>query len=115
MSAHLSFVLIAGSIFTFLFMMRLIRKSSIRIEDSIFWILFSIVLIVLSAFPQIAFYLSNILKIQSPINLVYLIIIFILIVNQFYMTIKISRMMIKQKELTQRIALDNASRNNEDK
>ncbi len=115
MSIQLSFILIAGSIFTFLFMMRLIAKASIRIEDSIFWILFSAVLIVLSAFPQIAFYLSNILKIQSPINLVYLIIIFILIINQFYMTIKISRLIIKQKELVQRIALDNMDRNNEDK
>lgn len=108
MSVQLSFILIAGSVFTFLFMMRLIRKASIRIEDSIFWIMFSAVLIILSAFPQIAFFLSNALKIQSPINLVYLIIIFILIINQFYMTLKISRLTIKQKELTQRIALDRA-------
>lgn len=115
MSVQLSFILIAGSIFTFLFMMRLISKASIRIEDSIFWILFSAVLIVLSAFPQIAFVLSDILKVQSPINLVYLVIIFILMINQFYMTMKISRLTIKQKELVQKIALDNTDKNDEDK
>ena len=97
----------AGSIFTFLFMMRLIRKAAVRIEDSIFWILFSFLLIILSAFPGIAFFLSDVLKVQSPINLVYLVIIFVLIVNQFYMTLKISRMMIRQKELIQQIALNN--------
>lgn len=107
MSVQLGFLLVAGSVFTFLFMMRLIRKAAVRIEDSIFWILFSFLLIILSAFPGIAFFLSDVLKIQSPINLVYLVIIFVLIVNQFYMTLKISRMMIRQKELIQQIALNN--------
>ncbi len=107
MSAQLGLLLVAGSIFTFLFMMRLIRKAAVRIEDSIFWILFSFLLIILSAFPGIAFFLSDVLKVQSPINLVYLVIIFVLIVNQFYMTLKISRMMIRQKELIQQIALNN--------
>ena len=45
-------LLIAGSIITFLFVMKLIRKSTVRIEDTLFWIVFSIVLILLSIFPK---------------------------------------------------------------
>lgn len=110
-------LLIAGSIITFLFVMKLIRKSTVRIEDTLFWIVFSIVLILLSIFPKSLFNLSHILGFQSPINLIYLIIIFVLIVNQFLMTLKISRLTIKQKELVQAIAItakdteDNAKNN----
>ena len=106
MGTWLSIILVASSIITFIFVMRLIRKSTVRIEDTFFWIIFSLILVILSIFPDIAFYLSDLLGFQSPINLVFLVIIFILIINQFYMSLKISRLTIKQKELVQAIAIN---------
>ena len=98
-------LLIAGSVITFLFVMKLIRKSTVRIEDTLFWIVFSFVLILLSIFPKSLYNIAYSLGFQSPINLIYLVIIFILIVNQFLMTLKISRLTIKQKELVQTLAI----------
>jgi hypothetical protein len=98
-------LLIAGSVITFLFVMKLIRKSTVRIEDTLFWIVFSFVLILLSIFPKSLYNIAYALGFQSPINLIYLVIIFILIVNQFLMTLKISRLTIKQKELVQTLAI----------
>ncbi|MEG1782208.1 MAG: DUF2304 domain-containing protein [Oscillospiraceae bacterium] len=98
--------LILGSIITFMFLVRYIRKSRVRIEDTFFWVLFSAVLIVISIFPQIAFVMSAILKIQSPINFVFLLTIFVLIIHQFYMTMKMSQLQIKFKELVQQMALN---------
>ena len=106
-------LLIIGSVFTFLFIMRLIRKSTVRIEDTFFWIFFALLLIVLSLFPNLAYSISSILGFQAPINLVYVVIIFVLIVNQFSMSLKISRLTIKQKELTQQVAITNNTINNE--
>ena len=106
MSSTLTGLLIAGSIFTFVLVMRLIRKSAVRIEDTFFWIFFCVILIVISMFPRIPYKLSLMLGFQAPINLVYLIIIFILIVNQFLMSLKISKLTIKQKELVQAIAIN---------
>lgn len=106
MPLSLSLIFTIGSILTFLFVMRYIRKSRVRIEDTLFWIFFCGVLIIISIFPKIPFWISDQLGFQSPINLVYTLIIFILIVNQFYMTIKMSQLHIKQKELVQRVALD---------
>ncbi len=106
MSSTLTGLLIAGSIFTFVLVMRLIRKSAVRIEDTFFWIFFCAILIVISMFPRIPYKLSLMLGFQAPINLVYLIIIFILIVNQFLMSLKISKLTIKQKELVQAIAIN---------
>ena len=105
MSSTLTYLLIIGSIFTFLFVMKLIRKSTVRIEDTLFWIVFCLVLILLSVFPHSVYKLSVALGFQSPINLIYLVIIFVLIVNQFLMTLKISRLTIKQKELVQTLAI----------
>ncbi|MEG0092296.1 MAG: DUF2304 domain-containing protein [Oscillospiraceae bacterium] len=108
MSIPLRVILILGSCFTFFFVTHYIRKARIRIEDTIFWIFFCGVLIVISIFPTLPFWLSEIIGFQSPINLVYLLIIFILIVNQFYMSVKISQLQIKQKEFVQKMAIDKA-------
>ena len=115
MSSVLTYLLIAGSIFTFLFAMKLIRKSTVRIEDTLFWIVFCLVLIVLSVFPRSVYKLSIALGFQSPINFIYLVIIFILIVNQFLMSLKISRLIIKQKELVQTLAITAMEKDKENK
>ena len=112
MSSTLIGLLLIGSVFTFLYIMRLIRKSTVRIEDTFFWIFFAIVLIILSLFPDLAYHIAHRLGFQAPINLVYVVIIFVLIVNQFAMSLKISRLTIKQKELTQQLAINNHSIDN---
>ena len=109
----INILLVIGSILTFLYIMRLIRKSTVRIEDTFFWIFFAIVLIILSLFPNLAFYIAHHLGFQAPINLVYVAIIFVLIVNQFAMSLKISRLTIKQKELAQQMAITNNTINSE--
>ena len=105
----INILLVLGSVLTFLYIMRLIRKSTVRIEDTFFWIFFAILLIILSLFPDLAYYIAHRLGFQAPINLVYVVIIFVLIVNQFAMSLKISRLTIKQKELTQQVAINNNS------
>ena len=115
MSTTLTSLLIIGSIVTFLFAMKLIRKSTVRIEDTLFWIIFCIVLILLSVFPRSVYKLSVALGFQSPINFIYLVIIFVLIVNQFLMSLKISRLIIKQKELVQALAITAKEKNDIEK
>ena len=107
----INILLVIGSVLTFLYIMRLIRKSTVRIEDTFFWIFFAIILIILSLFPDLAYHIAHRLGFQAPINLVYVVIIFVLIVNQFAMSLKISRLTIKQKELTQQVAINNNSIN----
>lgn len=97
--------LLVGSVVTFAFVISFIRRSRVRIEDTLFWVIICLGFVFISIFPQIAFWASNLLKIASPINLVFVLIIFVLLVNQFYMTIKISQLTIKLRELVQTIAI----------
>lgn len=99
-------LLILGSFCTVLFILKRIRQAKIQIEDSIFWFVFSGMLLVLSLFPQIAYWVAARLGFLSPINVVYLAIIFLLLIKQFFMSVRLSQMDSKLKALAQKVALN---------
>ena len=104
-------VLIGASVLTTLLIMRKIRKGKMMIEDSLFWIGFSFMLIMFSIFPQIVFKMSEMVGTQSASNFIFLFIIFVLIVRLFQMSMKISQMEAKFKDLVARMAIDENLRN----
>ena len=95
-------LLIAGSLCTVLFILRRIRHAKIQI----FWFAFSGLLLLLSLFPQIAYWVAARLGFISPINAVYLAIIFLLLIKQFFMSVRLSQMDSKLKALAQKVALN---------
>lgn len=105
MTLALRIVLIVFSICTALYVFRKIRKSQMQISDSLFWIIFSCVLVVLSIFPQIAIYASKWLGVLSAVNFVYLAIIFLLLLKIFIMSIKMSILDNKLQNLVQEYAI----------
>lgn len=106
MSIYLRIILVVISMLSMLNILKRVRKSKLQIEYSIFWIVFSILLILVAVFPQPMFVLTQILGIQSPANMVFLFVIFILLIKLFNMTIEVSQLQYKQQELVQKIALD---------
>ena len=105
MSNQFRVLLILVAFLTALSILRKIRKEKVQIQYSIFWILFSALLIVLAVFPSILIRLSKMLGMGSPANLVFLTIIFLLLLKSFNLTVEISALEVRLKELTQRIAL----------
>ena len=106
MTMMLRICLIAASFLTTAMVMHRIRKSKVQIEDSIFWVLFSLVLILFSLFPGVAYWLSDLVGTQAPSNFIFMLVIFLLLVKVFSMTMRISQLEAKLRELVQRIALD---------
>lgn len=105
MSTVLRIVLILISGITFTIMVRKIRNAKVQIENSLFWIVFSMLLFVLSIFPKIAVYAAHLLGIQTPVNFIFLFVIFILLLKQFAVTIRISQLENKIKELSQELGI----------
>lgn len=99
-------LLIVGSLATILFMLWRIRHSKVQIKDSIFWLVFGLLLFILSIFPRLTFFISDSLGFLSPINFVYLFIIFILLIQQFSSALRISRLDARVQQLAQRLALE---------
>ena len=101
MPVVLRIVLIVSSILMLIYMLKKVKKSKVQIEHTIFWIIFGVFLII----PQIVYLFAHLLGIQSPANLVLVFIIFILLIKQFLMTIEMSQLEIKIRELVEEIAL----------
>ena len=104
-------LLLLVSLLTSFFFLHKIKKAKVRMQDCIFWLLFSGVLIVLSLFPDVLSFFSNALQIQSPANFLFLVIIFLLLLHQFILTLRVSMLENKLNQLGRRYALD---KNDED-
>lgn len=105
-SQVLRVVLIFMSVCSCYYVLKKIRKSQMQIEDSLFWILFSFGILVLSIFPQIADIMAKLLGVGATVNFVFLLFIFILLFKIFVMSIKISVLENKIISLAQRIAIN---------
>ena len=105
LSWPLRILLFLGSVVVFTIISLCIRKRRIQLKDGIFWVAFRFLLILVSVFPVLAVWASSILGIQSPSNCVFLILIFLLGCHQFFLTIRISRLEIKNNQLVQNIAI----------
>lgn len=110
MTVELRIALIVVSLLTLVFISRRIRNSKIKLEDSIFWVCFAAVIFFLSLFPQIFYWLSNIVGTYAPVNFVFLFFIFILLIQSFHLNMRISQADTKIKELTQQLAIEKFER-----
>ncbi len=107
MSVLLRIILVLAAIGTFWYIIRKIRKSQTQIEDMGFWIAFSIILIIIAVFPQIAIFMANVLQIATTVNFVFLAVTFLLLFQLFLLSIKVSKLESRVKELAGEVALKN--------
>ena len=104
-SFQLQLCLIFASIAVYLFVIYKIRKSNVRIDDMIIWIIGSVILLILSIFPVISDYLSEIIGFRTAANLIFTSILGFLFLMVFSLSIKLSQQHEKMKELTHKIAM----------
>ena len=106
MTVILRCVLIVVSILLTFFVLKKIRQSKVKIEDSIFWVMFALMMVVLSIFPGSADILSDFVGTYSTSNFIFMFVIFILLVKVFFLSLKISQLESRVTELIQQLALD---------
>ena len=101
----LRLALIIGAVLMLAYVLNKIRKSQLLTNDAVFWFIFAGCLVVIAVFPQIAFWLSDLIGIQSPVNLVFLVIVAILIIKLLSMSVENAKLKQKTDRLVQHIAL----------
>lgn len=99
-------ILLIAAIGLVAFLLHSIKKSKMSIEDALFWMGFSFLILLMSIFPEIPSFLSDTIGFMSPVNFVFLFFIFVLIIRDFLSNRRISQLENRVKELTQQIALD---------
>lgn len=105
MSPQLRIALVLGSALAVYVITNKVRKRKILMEDAIFWIMFSAVLLVVAIFPGIAISCAGALGFMSPSNFVFLVITGLLLVKTFSTSAEVSLLKNRVNELTQEIAL----------
>ena len=101
----LTVLLVVGAALKLAFVILKVRKSEIKTSDTVFWFLFVACLLVLAVFPQIAYWLADVFDVQSPSNLVFLVIVAILLIREFTASVEIAKLRSKVTYLVQEIAL----------
>lgn len=105
MSLTLRIILIVCSISAFILCVNKIRQSKLKIDNSITWLLGSILLIFMSLFSEIPMWLSRKLGFASPVNFVFLLIIAFLLIQSFIDSLHLTELNEKIKNLNHYIAL----------
>lgn len=114
MTDVLRIMLIVVSLLTLIFIFRKVRSSKVKLEDSIFWFVFAVLVFLLSLFPGIFYVLSEFAGTSAPVNFVFLSFIFILLIQSFNLSMRVSQADTRIKELTQQLAIEKFERYNND-
>ena len=105
MSIVLRIALIVVCVMACGYVLRKIRRAQMEIDDAIYWIVVSIVLVIISIFPQIPDFFSDLLGMQSPSNFVFLSVIFVVILKLFSLSLEVSALKQKLKSTIQNVAI----------
>ena len=105
MSIGLRIALLSAAVLSALFIIHRIRRSKVRLQDTIFWIVTTLILTVMGAFPRVSFLAARALGIQSPANFVYLVMIALLFEKILTLSIYHSQSEEKYIELAAELAL----------
>lgn len=97
-------LIIATILFTIFIIVKTSRKK-LNYKLTLLWLCFGLFIIILAIFPQIIIGISKLLHIETPVNALFLIFIFLLIVVVFYLSAEVSKMQNKITILTQENAL----------
>lgn len=105
MSNIMEILILIATFFSVIYILLRIHKLKIKMEDTIFWICFAVLIAILGTNPQVAYWLATVLGIQSTINLVYLIIIGLLVEKLFTVSVTLSMLEEKITVLSAEVAI----------
>ncbi len=86
-------------------MLWLLRTRRIREKYAAIWIVLTVAVLVLAAFPQLAFWVSDVVGVQTPVNLVFALAIVILLAVCVQLSTEVSNLEEETRTLAEEIAL----------
>ena len=114
MNVRLQIIVAIAILFALGVIINMIRKRALELRYALAWLIVGVGVLVLDIFPGIMEKLASVLGIYSPVNMLFFLGFCFSLVIIFVLTVAVSRMSIRIKELTQELALhekENRDRN----
>ena len=112
MTITLRVILIIGSLIAFFLCVKRIKQATLKVSNSVMWMVGCLILILMSIFSNVVEWISVKLGFIAPVNFVFLTMIGFLLIQMFIYNIRISELNEKIKDLNHYIALkENEERN----
>lgn len=105
MTAQLQLFMILGAVVLLLIIFTFLKRGLMSVKYSLLWLLLAVGLVIAAAFPYVVYVLRDLLDIEMPVNLVFLLMFCFVLVVLLSLSIAISQLADKCKRLTQTNAL----------
>lgn len=105
MTLVLRILLLIGALFAMGIVINSVRKSKIRISDSVYWVVSAGILVLFALIPQLAYFFSGLFGFISPANFVLLLVIVMILIRLFHQSCAISKLTYKVEQLSAELAL----------
>ena len=105
MSVTLQLELLLGSVCLLAVIFYMLKKNLLSVKYSLLWLFFAAALILFAAVPYVVYVLRDILNIEIPVNLVFVLLFCFVLLVLLSVSVAISQLADKCKRLTQANAL----------
>ena len=105
MTPQLPFFTILGAVALLLIIFLFLKRGLMSVKYSLLWLALAVGLVVFALFPYVVYVLRDLLDIEMPVNLVFLLMFCFVLVVLLSLSIAISQLADKCKRLTQANAI----------
>ena len=105
MTGHLQLYMFIGAVLLLLLIFILLKRGKMSVKYSLLWLALAVFLVIAAAFPYVVFVLRDILDIEMPVNLIFLLMFCFVLVVLMSLSIAITQLAEKCKRLTQANAI----------
>ena len=105
MTAQLQLFMILGAVVLLLIIFAFLKRGLMSVKYSLLWLALAVGLVIAAAFPYVVYVLRDLLDIEMPVNLVFLLMFCFVLVVLLSLSIAITQLAEKCKRLTQANAI----------
>ena len=105
MTARLQLYMILGAVLLLAVIFCLLKRGLMSVKYSLLWMLLAVCLVIAAAVPYTVFVLRDLLDIQMPVNLIFLLMFCFVLVVLLSLSVAITQLAEKCKRLTQANAI----------
>lgn len=105
MTLKLQIIIGISILASLLIIVNMVRSRKLELKYALTWMAVGISVLLLDCFPQIMNWLSITLGVASPVNMLFLLGFIFSLIIIFVLTIVVSRLSVRMKELAQELAL----------